>query len=306
MEGGNMQPRVVRSLLGALAVAIIVVAGFAWQRKEPQPEAIVASQPPAPVQPAVRPSAPVPVSKPAALPATLFAGDAGQPLAVQVERLLATRDPQNAYLAYMLVSACAMFNRRHDLDLYDDKLRASRPMSADEKRQTLTLCGGMMERERLARLDYLAIAIEADVPGAALTFVSEGPFGDPSALETRPNDPLVREWKATAAAHMTRAAEAGHGATLVIWGLQNLSGSDLADRQPVLGYTYLLAHGFIEADHFGANSSAAQTYAEGSQLMSAMASRLDPEQRAAALAAARRLADKVKARRQGGEQNAGS
>ena len=89
----------------------------------------------------------------------------------------------------------------------------------------------------------------------------------------------------------------------MIWGFQNLSGSDLADKQPVLGYIYLLARGFIDADRFGASSSAAQTYAEGSQLMSAMASRLDPGQREAALAAARRLADKVKARRQRGEQD---
>lgn len=298
-----MQPRVVRSLLGALVVAIIVAAGFAWQRKEPRPEAVAANPPPAPVQSAGRPLAPVPVPKPSALPATLFAGDTGEPLAVQVERLLATRDPQNAYLAYMLVYACTMFNRRHDLDLYDDKMRASRPMSAEEKRQTLALCGGMTERERLARLDYLATAIEGGVPGAALTFMSEGPFGDPSALQTRPDDPLVREWKATAAAHLTRAAEAGHGPTLVIWGFQNLSGSGLTDKQPVLGYTYLLARGFIDADRFGANSSGAQNFAEGSALMSRMASSLDPGQRAAAQAAARRLADKVKARRQRGERD---
>jgi hypothetical protein len=28
-----------------------------------------------------------------------------------------------------------------------------------------------------------------------VALVEEGPFGDPSALETRPDDPLVKEWK---------------------------------------------------------------------------------------------------------------
>ena len=75
-----------------------------------------------------------------------------------------------------------------------------RGMTEREKQHDARLCGPMTERERQARLDYLAIALEAGVRGAAEAFLEAGPFGDPSALQTRPDDPLVKEWKATARA----------------------------------------------------------------------------------------------------------
>lgn len=297
-----MQTARERWLVGALVAVVAAAAAFMWHQleapaEEPAANAGLAALPAS--HPA--PSAPAPPSRASARPTAVLVEDASLPLAVHVERLLASRDPRQAYTAYMLVWSCARFNDRHDLAVHDSKLGASRPLNAGERQDMAKVCGAMTERERLARLDYLAIAVKAGVPGAAWAFAVEGPFGDPSALKTRPGDPLVQEWKATAVAQLRQAAEAGDPLTLMVWGLENLSGSDLTDKQPALGYTYLLANGLIQGDRFGAKHVPAQTYADGSPLMNAMANALTPEQRAAAMVAARRLADKVKARRQRGE-----
>lgn len=302
-----MQIAQERWLVGALVAVVVAATAFIWQQLDGQAETPVENARPAAAPPSrPAPSAPAQQPRAPATPTAVLVDDPGQPLAVHVERLLATGDPRQAYTAYMLVWSCARFNDRHDLAVHDSTLGASRPLSAGERQDMAKVCGSMTERERLARLDYLAVAVKAGVPGAAWAFAVEGPFGDPSALKTRPDDALVREWKATAVAQLTRAAEAGDPLTLMIWGLENLGGSDLTDKQPALGYTYLLANGLIQADRFGAKHLSAQTYADGSPLMSALAHALTPEQRAAALVAARRLADKVKARRQRSGQDEGT
>jgi hypothetical protein len=153
----------------------------------------------------------------------------------------------------------------------------------------------MTERERQARLDHLAMAVKAGVPSAAWIFATEGPFGDPSALKTRRDDPLVQAWKATATAQLVRDAERGEPATLIAWGMEKLNGSDFTDKDSVGGYGYLLAFGMIQADREGSGDTGAQLYAEGSAMMNAIAAGLTPQQRATALAEARRIAAAVKA-----------
>jgi hypothetical protein len=294
----GMEQSVERWLVGAFAAAGIAAAIIAWTRHSTDAAApvVVAAQAPGPAQLA-RPQPPAPAQLATVLPASMLGADAGLSLSVQVARLLATHDPQDAYTAYMLVSSCARFNRSHDLQVFDDKLRAARSISAAERQGLTAMCGAMTERERLARLDYLAIAVKAGVPGAAWTFAAEGPFGDPSALATRPDDPLVREWKATAATQLTQAAEAGDVTSLMLWGLQKLAGSELTDKHPAVGYGYLLATSLIAADSAGVNHPSARFYAEGSEMMNVMGGTLTPAQRAAAMIEARRIAARVKARR---------
>jgi hypothetical protein len=189
-----------------------------------------------------------------------------------------------------------MFNRHLDMKLYDDKLHVQRDMSARERQHMSKMCSGMTERERQARLDYLAIAVKGGVAGAAWTFATEGPFGDPSALKTRPNDPLVQAWKTTATTQLSQAAEAGDITVLLVWGLQLLSGSELTEKNPALGFSYLLAFGFVQADRVGPTDPGAQMYKNGSPMMNAFAGKLAAEQRAAAVIAGRAIADKLKRR----------
>jgi hypothetical protein len=293
-----MQQYTKRWLVGMLAVA--AAGGFAWLHRTVPLHASVAelaaAAPPAvpPRRPAVLAPSPAAAMLPPSLP---LRGDA-PPVGVQVERLLATHDPQAAYAAYQLVAGCIWFNTRHDVDVYDDKRRTYRGLNPDERQHLDTMCGGMTERERQARLDYLGAAVKAGVSGAAWDFMTAGPFGDPSALKTRPDDPLVRAWKATAVAQMDRAAETGDPSMLILWGMQNLGGSDFADKNPALAYRYLIAFGFIAGDRAGPNDATATTYADGSPVMNAFGFGLTPEQRAIEQAAARRIADEAKARRQ--------
>jgi hypothetical protein len=281
-----------RWMMGLMGVAI--AAGLlAWTPHDGDDQ----EAPAASSRPAARPA--VPMARPAPL-APAVVSDADLPLNAQVERLLATHDPADAFRAYWLVADCAAFNADRDRLVFDQGAQFGlRPVSEREKQRDARLCGPMTERERQARLDYLAIALKAGVPGAATAFAEAGPFGDPSALKTRPDDPLVKEWKATARAQLARAADSGTDiGALHVWGTYNEVGSDITEKNPAVAYPYLLAIGLIQADLLGADDLLAKVYAPDSDLMTALAADLSPEQRAAGLAAARRIAGLAKEARQ--------
>jgi hypothetical protein len=221
-------------------------------------------------------------------------------LTQQVDGLMVTHDPAKAYLAYRLLADCAEFNKEHDRLTFDQAvlkkpkpgyLPGFRGLTEREKLDETKLCNGMTERERQIRLDYLAIAAKAGVTAAAVAFAQEGPFGDPTALTTRPSDPLVREWKALAIAQLTSAAEAG-GELLAMNYLigQYGSGSDIAEKNLPLTYRYELAMGLIYRDLVGPGIGLPKLFAEDSEMMIAAAKELSPEERAAQVDAARRIA----------------
>lgn len=253
-----------------------------------------------------RAHAPARAAAPGGAPTAAFAAAGDPPLQAQVARLLATRDPGDALRAYQLVADCDGFNRNHDLLVYDeeearrwkgDTLPGYRGLNDNEKARETRVCSGMTERERVARLDYLAAAVAAGVPGAAVAFALEGPFGDPSALRTRPDDPLVLAWKATARARLSEAAEAGDMLALNYWQGQTAMGTALTEQNTALSYRYLVAQGLIEGDRFGPNNGIAKFYAPDSGVANGMAGDLSAAQRAAEVAAARRIADLAKERR---------
>jgi hypothetical protein len=303
--------QLVRRRRGVLALAALVlgVAGsIAWRQAGHD-----AADPPAAPSPARvhSPALPAPaaIHAPAASHTTApFApGADAPPLQVQVERLLATHDPQNAYRAYQMVANCATFNANGDRLIFDqdevkrwkgDSLPGFRGMTDDEKRHDAKVCAGMTERERQNRLDYLTIAARAGVTGAAESFMEEGPFGDKSALRTRPDDPLVREWKDTVRTQMTRAAESGADlGALLVWQHAVSAGSDAVDKDPALAYRYSLAVGMVESDLIGPDTPLAKIYAPDSGTVTALAAALSPQQRAAELAAAQAIAERARAAR---------
>jgi hypothetical protein len=290
-----MTRQTTRWLVGALAAAIVVAVGLAWKH---QP--LLSDAPPVLTPSTVRS---MPLSSSAAhAPVTMqVPSDVGQlakldtaevhPLSVQTERLIAAHEPTAAFAAYVLVMSCAAFNHRHNDPVFDEKMRAWRQAHPQQREQDQKVCAGMTERQWQARLDYLAFAAQNGVPLAVLAFAQEGPFGDPSALKTRPDDPFVREWKTMAAAQLTQSAEEGELLTLMMWGLDRINGSDVAPKNPMQGYGYLLAVGLIDADLHGPDHPTARTYAADSSLMTALGANLTSEQRAAAAIAAQRIAN---------------
>ncbi len=222
-------------------------------------------------------------------------------LSRQVQDLVDTRNPEKLFQAYWLLADCDEFNRKHDRLVFDPELLKKAPKSDDvtglrgmteqEKQQDTKRCGAMTERERQARLEYLAAAAKAGVSGSAVAFLREGPVGDSSSLETRPNDPLVQEWKALARAQMVAEAEAGTDPGVVNYiATEYAAGSTTFEQNTRLAYRYFLANGLMHSELVGPDSDVAKFFAPDSVLMESMGKDLSPAERSAELAAARQIA----------------
>lgn len=294
--------RLERWLFGALGAAMVVSALLARQEMGAGVSAPPAAPHPGPSHTAPAPQArarPLPAPAMPALPVT----PAQAPLREQLARLAATHEPDKALAAYRLLAECAQFTAAHDRLIVDPAAESKEPgqipgfrgMTDSEKVHAEAFCDGMSDRERQARFDYLAVAVKAGVPGAAMAFAMEGPFGDPTALKTRPDDPLVREWKAAANAELRRAADSGTDMdTLAFLAIVSAGGSDVVDIDPALQYRYGLAMGLVFADRFGPDSTFAKTYAQGGEPMTRLAAGLGTQQRAAELAAAQAIAQRAR------------
>jgi hypothetical protein len=289
--------RTVRDKL-ALAAIVAVAAGtlFALMTRD-QPPAM-----PAPAPAAVQPAAQSPAPGLAWLQATGPQPASAPPplaLAEQIDRLVATRDPADAYAAYRLLADCISFNRDGDRIVFEDNSAHRgdiRALSAFEKTRDALLCAGMTERMRQSRLDYLAIAAQAGVPGAAVAMATEGPFGDRTALATRPGDPLVQQWQADVNAQLARAAEGGDLDALHYLTGMRKNGDVLLTRDAAAAYRYGLALGMIERQVNGPDDVVGKLYRADSALMREMAAELSDAQRADAVAAAGRIAEAHRAR----------
>lgn len=290
-----MKKTIAMCVLGAVLLAGIAV----WH----EPTAVPATTGPGvPAQ-----AAPVPATRTA--PAPALPGAPEVTLAEQVDALIATRDPHKAYDAYRLLADCATFNMNGDRLIFepeqpshhlaDGMLPGFRTLTEAEKRHDATLCAPMTERMRQSRLDYLAQAAQAGVPGAAMSELSEGPFGDRSALTTRPNDPLVLEWKARTQQQLGRMAdEQGDVGVLSYLSAMHSVGSDIFDKDPAAAYRYGVATSMIMQEVAGADNELTKLYRPDGGLMQDAASSLTAQERADQLAAARRIADAARARRQ--------
>lgn len=161
------------------------------------------------------------------------------PLAQQLARLAASGRPEDAYAAYNLLDDCISFEKDGRLPGLEFEL--GREMTAEEKTAQRQLCAGLTQRQREDRLAYLATAAKAGVPGAATLFLSEGPFGDRSALRNRPDDPLVQAWKRQAIAQLTAQADDAEVSSLSTLMMAYLRDGDVVQKDAPQAYGYLLA-----------------------------------------------------------------
>jgi hypothetical protein len=278
----------------ALVVAVAAATLIAVIRREP-----------AAVPPAAAPQVARALPRPqATAPAVADALPEAPPpaLADQVDALVATRDPARAWQAYQLLAKCASFNRDGDRIIFDtqagDALPGMRGMTAAEKAHEALLCRGMTERMRQSRLDYLATAAQAGVPGAAIAMATEGPFGDRTALATRPDDPLVRQWQASVHAQLTRAADDGDLGVLHYLAGMHTSADAPLKTGAAESYRYGLALGLIARDVNGPKDAMGALYSAGGSLMQTIGAELNEAQRATEAAAATRILERDRARRQ--------
>lgn len=292
-------------MTAALCVLLCLVLSIPWRASAPAtaaPDAPPTNATPRPVHHEV-----ALVDQSAVPPAVL--SEPG--LTSQVDTLIATHDPHKAYAAYNLISDCVRFNLGHQRAIHDlaevtskRSVMPYRGMTNAEKRHDAVLCSGMTERMRVSRLDYLATAVKAGVRGAIVSMAEEGPFGDPSALTSRPDDPLVKEWKINVTEQLLATAEQGDIGVLTILWSKLATGDALFNRSPVLAYRYGVAHGLILRDLNGPGDPLAEMFAADGQLMGSLDG-LSPEQRAAELAEAQRIAATDRARRERRRQHPG-
>jgi hypothetical protein len=284
---------------GSVVLGAAVVATAWWLSATGTVPELAAAAPPLP-------AAHAPQVTHAPTPATPAAAE--DTLAGQVDALVVTRDPQKTYAAFRLLRDCATYNRDGDRLIFDTEesvhrndgsLPGFRGLTADEKRHDAVFCARMTERMRQSRLDYLAFAAEAGVPGAVLEQIEQGPFGDRSALSTRPGDPLVREWKARVQSQLFRLAEQDANVDALSYLSAALQiGNEVIDRDPLLAYRYGVAYGMIMSDIQGPDSVTGKLYALDGSMTRETAAQLTPSERNAELLEARRIADLARLHRQ--------
>lgn len=288
--------RIIIGVALALA-ALVLIAAAIWEQPDINPGLAA---------PAAAPS-PTPAPHLAAASATALPTAPAALLSAQVDALIATRDPQKAFEAYRLLADCATFNRDGDRLIFEDDvphrndgvLPGFRAMTEPEKRRDAVLCAAMTERMRQSRIDYLTSAARAGNPGAAIAQVSEGPFGDRSALRTRPNDPMVQEWKVQVQEQLARIAEEQADVGVLSYlSAMRTAGNDVFEKDPALAYRYGVAMGLIMQELVGADNELARLYRPDGSLMQNAASSLTMQDRAAQLAEAQRIADTARSRRQ--------
>jgi hypothetical protein len=209
-------------------------------------------------------------------------------LAQQLARLAASSRPEDAYAAFNLIDDCIVYQRESRLPGMEFEL--GREMTAEEKTAQQQLCAGLTQRQRDDRLGYLATAARAGVPGAATLFLSEGPFGDRSALRNRPDDPLVQAWKRQAIEQLTAQADEAELTSVSTLMMAYLRDGDVVRKDAPQAYGYLLALRLVYDDILapGVTNPYQDEYWHWLQ------AELTPEQQAAAAAKGQAIAAKFR------------
>lgn len=270
------------------AAAIGLLFGLVWTAgpTDAQPDVVRLS--PRPVRDASRAAWPsvAPPGHEAVVAAAEPPPEPGRSVAAEVERLARSADVRDAMLAYSLVDRCirareaeaaiASLPRTPENQEIRHELAAS-PARASE------VCRGLSSAQIAGRLSLLERAASAGVPGAAVALAEEGPFGDRSALEQRPDDPLVVDWKRHVVELMQAAAHFGDRASMVALSTA-FQGGGLAEREPQQALAYWIAQSETTRLAGGRVSR------NDGHITAALSSGLTPEQVAAAIEQGHKLA----------------
>jgi hypothetical protein len=281
------------------AALLLVLAAGAWYRGAgPHGDPLRAGAPVAeslavPVQPATQVDGGWLFGQP--LP-SVSDGGAGEDLAQQIQRLSASREPRDAYQAYRLLRAC--MDTQHQ-PLQVAAIADGRSALAGVA-DPVAFCGAMTERMRTDRIALLERAARAGVDGAMVALVEEGPFGDASALATRPDDPLVTEWKARIGQMLGEQAGQGDWASLYLLftGFAFGNPAIAVDRQSALAYGLALRDIVVRLDGLTED----QAIPFNGPFLDQVKTGLSPEQQSRAAAQAAGIVDAALRQRGQGRQ----
>ena len=156
-------------------------------------------------------------------------------LAARVERLRRSDAPRDAFVAFGLLARCV---RAREFDTYLKSLPMERGLDAlranygNGQRLLREACGDLSMTQLVARIELAEKAARGAIPGAASAWIEQGPFGDKSALEQRPDDPLVAEWVRQAIAWVNSAARREDIEAIIQFGMLSLNW-ELSDTERV-------------------------------------------------------------------------
>lgn len=238
---------------GALALA--------WALMRPPAEPLPKVDAPAPATASANPPLAEP-GAPASMPAPVLAEATSRPetvsLSRQVQQLVAAGTPTASFAAYQLLARCERARRVAE-QLPHAALPATHAWMEKEDRPA-TACGDISPGQTASRLQYAERAAQAGVPGAAMAFLQEGPYGDAMLNATaQPEQPAVRDWMARSRAYVKLAADNGELAAI-----SNMSNHyDFSDPQPALALRYYAAQIEMTRQRLDAHSLATvqQTFA---------------------------------------------
>ncbi len=175
-----------------------------------------------------------------------------QDLRSQVQQLASSKNPSDKFRAYDIVATCHWTReaiREQRLRRPGDPTGPSGKVFSPEQAESdiSKFCANLNpdQMQTAFRVTLLDEAARAGVPLAAIRFIEEGPFGDPTALTHRWSDPLVQEWRHRAIDYLLLAAKGGDKAAMLSLINQFGSGGGLVgkiDIESALTYAYALEY----------------------------------------------------------------
>lgn len=184
--------------------------------------------------------------------------------ATKVVRLLATGSPEDAFSAWSVLATCN--DRRRLEQEARSNVRSGPPewlaerardlASGELARASREACEDLSPTQIGDRLKYLERAAAAGVPHAALGLMREGPWGDPSAMYSRWDDPAVQAWLARSLELLKIAAAKGDLDTLdALAQLHQYGGALVKQPDPAAALMYATAYNIAYKRHYGRDMS---------------------------------------------------
>jgi hypothetical protein len=167
-------------------------------------------------------------------------------LADRVERLARLDTPLDAFAAFGLLARCV---RAREFDIYLKSLPMERDLDTqrtnygDGQRLLQEACSDLSTAQLVERIGLVEKSARGGIPGAASAWIEQGPFGDKSALEQRPDDPLVADWVQQAIAWVKSAAKRDDIEAIAQFGMLSLNW-ELGDTERVK----ILVHAATQRD----------------------------------------------------------
>ena len=206
-----------RTLAAAALISLVVSAIVCFHK----PTASVSDQPNRPfVEQEASPAIVSNSASPGVASSAVAPGIPKQSIAAEVDRLVATHNPTDAFAAYRLIRNCMNARR--------DQLVVAEWAANNDKSKVPSVsaaCGDLSPGQVASRNQYLSLAAKAGINGAAGALAEEGPRGDGVVMSIAPDDAEQAAYIQAVKEAVAAGAAAGD-----YWSLLSMSNSyDIAD-----------------------------------------------------------------------------